>query len=142
MLDGTTEPIVCGVCFVQPAHCRPSDDCDHLVFVIHAFVYVPGVRCLRCCQCCSCSSAAGPAGMRVVVVGGGWLFFFFFFFTLNLQLLTGLDATRVGTNAVLLWCCGLDLEGDGELGRVADDERLLDGLGQGSWVVENGKDVK
>jgi len=49
---------------------------------------------------------------------------------LDLQFLTGFNTSRVGAHAVLLGSCGLDLESDGQLGRVADDEDLLAGLGQ------------
>ena len=49
---------------------------------------------------------------------------------LNLDSLAGLDTARVGTNAVLLGCGGLDLEGDGLIVGVSNGQGSLDELSE------------
>lgn len=91
-----------------------------------------------------CTLSRSKMGWQYEKGGDGWLAgwlarwltvlscggVFFFLFTLDLQLLAGLDSSRVGTDAVLLGCCGFDLECNGQLGWVADDEWLFDGVGK------------
>lgn len=53
--------------------------------------------------------------------------------TLNLNVLTRLNAALVRANAVLLGRCGLDLECDGRRVGVLDEERALDDGRQRAW---------